>query len=77
MLKDSRSDEQRAAWDAEDGREDLEELVTKQSEISEQEAVKIKSEENERRCGKGNRGFLWGKKGVHILCVKLYFLPLA
>ncbi|XP_048809385.1 DNA annealing helicase and endonuclease ZRANB3 isoform X1 [Lagopus muta] len=52
VLKDSRSDEQRAAWDAEDGREDLEELVTKQSEISEQEAVKIKSEENERRCGK-------------------------
>ncbi|XP_031446603.1 DNA annealing helicase and endonuclease ZRANB3 isoform X1 [Phasianus colchicus] len=51
VSKDSRRGEQRAAWDAEDGRKDLEELVTEQSEISEQEAVKIKSTENERRCG--------------------------
>ncbi|XP_072198416.1 DNA annealing helicase and endonuclease ZRANB3 [Excalfactoria chinensis] len=51
VSKDSRRDEQRAAWDAEGGREDLEESVTRQSEISEQEAVKIKSKDNERRCG--------------------------
>ncbi|NXJ15347.1 ZRAB3 endonuclease, partial [Odontophorus gujanensis] len=53
MSKDSRRDEQRAACDAEDRREDLEESVTQQSEVSEKEAVKIKSEENERRCGEG------------------------
>eukprot|EP00076_Gallus_gallus_P007264 XP_003641641.2 DNA annealing helicase and endonuclease ZRANB3 [Gallus gallus] len=51
VSKDSRRDEQKAAWDAEDEREDLEESVTQQSEISEQEAVKIKSKENERTCG--------------------------
>ncbi|POI34850.1 hypothetical protein CIB84_001396 [Bambusicola thoracicus] len=51
VSKDSRRDEQKAGWDAEDGREDLEESVSQQSEISEQEAVKIKSKENERRCG--------------------------
>uniref|UniRef100_A0A8C2YH71 Zinc finger RANBP2-type containing 3 n=1 Tax=Coturnix japonica TaxID=93934 RepID=A0A8C2YH71_COTJA len=51
VSKDSRRDEQRAACDAEGGREDLKESVTQQSEISEQEAVKIKSKENERRCG--------------------------
>lgn len=58
VSKDSRRDEQKAAWDAEDEREDLEESVTQQSEISEQEAVKIKSKENERMCGEGNRGLL-------------------
>ncbi|XP_065606394.1 DNA annealing helicase and endonuclease ZRANB3 [Cyrtonyx montezumae] len=56
MSKESRRDEQRAACDAEDGREDLEESVTQQSEVSEKEAVKIKSEENERRCGEGYLG---------------------
>ncbi|XP_021253610.1 DNA annealing helicase and endonuclease ZRANB3 isoform X2 [Numida meleagris] len=54
MSKDSRREKQGAAWDAEDRGEDLEESVTQQSEISEQEAGKIKSEENERRCGEGD-----------------------
>ncbi|NXI72862.1 ZRAB3 endonuclease, partial [Anseranas semipalmata] len=52
MSKDSRRNEQRAAWDAEDKREDLGETVTQQSvEISEREAVKIESEEGEKECG--------------------------
>ncbi|OXB74653.1 UNVERIFIED_CONTAM: hypothetical protein H355_016366 [Colinus virginianus] len=53
MSKDSRRDEQGAACDAEGRREDMEESLSQQSEVSEKEAVKIKSEENERRCGEG------------------------
>ncbi|OXB67712.1 hypothetical protein ASZ78_002794 [Callipepla squamata] len=56
VSKDSRRDEQGAACDAEDRREDLEESLSQQSEVSEKEAVKIKSEENERRCGEGYLG---------------------
>ncbi|NXC44895.1 ZRAB3 endonuclease, partial [Penelope pileata] len=51
MSKDSERNEQGAARDAENGPEDLGESMTQQSEIGEQEAVKIKSEKSERRCG--------------------------
>uniref|UniRef100_A0A8B9TF51 Zinc finger RANBP2-type containing 3 n=1 Tax=Anas platyrhynchos TaxID=8839 RepID=A0A8B9TF51_ANAPL len=52
MSEDSGRNEQRTAWNAEDKGEDLGETVTERSvEISEQEAVKIESEEGEKKCG--------------------------
>lgn len=71
MSEDSGRNGQRTAWNAEDKGEDLGETVTERSvEISEQEAVKIESEEGEKKCGEGKVGLL-RKKDDSILSVKL------
>lgn len=71
MSEDSGRNEQRTAWNAEDKGEDLGEIVTQRPvEISEQEAVKIESEESEKKCGEGKVGLLQ-KKNDRILSLKL------
>ncbi|NXF43916.1 ZRAB3 endonuclease, partial [Oceanites oceanicus] len=54
VSKDSRRNEERAACNAEDRREDFGETVTQQLvQISEQETIEIENEESEKKCGEG------------------------